>query len=118
MRVEQRHRWSSTFACFSFSFLFLPLCFPVGGFCFVLFCFCCVSLISLRRNLLGQRADGHPAPGQGPPMNVRLQSPARASRVLATPPAAGLWSSEVDTTEQECTEMTSLGIELRDNNLH
>lgn len=33
-------------------------------------------------------------------------------------PAAGLWASEVDTTEQECTEMTSLGIELRDNNLH
>lgn len=90
----------------------------MGGF--GLFCFVSFPYLNLTEEklLLGQRADGHPAPGQGPPMNVRLQSPARASRERATPPAAGLWASEVDTTEQECTEMTSLGIELRDNNLH
>lgn len=56
-----------------FSFCFLFFCcfffFLVGGFGFVL-------LISLRRILLGHRADGCPAPGQGLPMNVRLKSPA------------------------------------------
>lgn len=76
---KQSHGCPALF--FFLFFLFFLLCFPVGGF--VLFCL----LVSLRRKLLlGQRADGCPAPGRGLPMNVRLKSPAKGmSRVLATP---------------------------------
>lgn len=71
LRVNRITEWSSTFAFFLFLFSFLLLLFfLVGGFGLVL-------LISLRRILLGHRAAGCPAPGQGLPMNVRLKSPAK-----------------------------------------
>lgn len=101
--VQHFRLFSISFLSFFFSFLLLLLFFffLVGGFGFVL-------LISLRRILLGHRADGCPAPGQGLPMNVRLKSPAKGGVRSA---GHGLWRrgrpsdlemclSKVDTTEQ------------------
>lgn len=73
--VDQNYRMVQHF----FSFLLFSFC----GW--VLFLFCCFSLTK-EKLLLGQRADGCPAPGQGPSYECKTEitSEREMSKVLAT----------------------------------
>lgn len=102
---------------FFFFFSFLPFVSLWVGF--VLLCF--VSLTK-EKLLLGQRAGGCPAPGWGPSYECKTEITSEGGCPECWPRLTdrGRPSVYLKWTPlfKECTEMTSLGIELRDNNLH